>query len=217
MWLIDFNTKIKKTDMQGLFRIGVFYDGSHFVYAQNYLYAKKYGWLTFRPFHKLLEEYVRKQIQGDYDYKVVYSAWYQGLFSVASSDEKHLKIDRQRQLDLLHAGIDTKFQPMSHSKNTEKGIDVAMAIKVLEVGLADTMDLAILVTGDGDFVPLVQALMKNSIQVAVAYFEYKTDDGRQSFCNERLKEACSFEININSLETDREYKNLFSLLFIKPK
>ena len=130
-------------------------------------------------------------------------------------DEKHLKLDRRRHLDLLHAGIDTKFQPMSHSTNTEKGIDVAMAIKVLEVGLANTMDLAILVTGDGDFVPLVQALMKNSIQVAVAYFEYEDENGRKSFCNERLKDACSFEVNINSLETDREYKNLYSLLFRK--
>jgi uncharacterized LabA/DUF88 family protein len=202
--------------MQKLFRIGVFYDGNHFVYAQNYLYGQKYGWLSFRPFHKLLEEYVRKQIQGDYDYKVVYSAWYQGLFSVASSDEKHLKLDRQRHLDLLHAGIDTKYQPMSHSTNTEKGIDVAMAIKVLEVGLANTMDLAILVTGDGDFVPLVQALMKNSIQVAVAYFDYEDDKGRKSFCNERLKEVCSFELNINSLENDREFKTFFSSLFIKP-
>lgn len=202
--------------MEGLFRIGVFYDGNHFVYAQNHFYGKDKGWLTFRPFHKLLEQYVQKKIQGNYDYKVVYSAWYQGLFTVASSNERHLKLDRKRHHDLLHAGIDTKFQPMSQSSNTEKGIDVAMALDVLEAGLTDTMDLAILVTGDGDFVPLVRALMKNSIQVATAYFEYETDEGRKSFANERLKDACSFEININSLESDREFKNMFSSLFRKP-
>jgi hypothetical protein len=58
--------------------------------------------------------------------------------------------------------------------------------------------------------------MKNSIQVAVAYFDYKDENGRKSFCNERLKDACSFEININSLEKDREFKNSFFSLFIKP-
>ena len=147
--------------MQGLFRIGVFYDGNHFNYAQNYFYGNGYGWISFQPFHRLLEDYIRKQIQGDYDYKVVYAAWYQGLFSASNAEEKHLKLDRHRHHDLMHAGIDTKFQPMSQTSNTEKGIDVAMAIDVLEVGLTDVIDLAILVTGDGDFVPLVRSLMKH--------------------------------------------------------
>jgi len=33
-------------------RIGVFYDGSYFTYAQMHYYAdQKLGWLTFTPFH----------------------------------------------------------------------------------------------------------------------------------------------------------------------
>lgn len=198
--------------MEGLFRIGVFYDGSHFNYAQNYFYGKELGWLSFKPFHKFLEEYVRKHIQGDFDYKVVYAAWYQGLYTTANSDEKHLKLDRQRHHDLMHAGIDAKFLPMAQSSNMEKGVDVAMALDILEVGLSDIVDLAFLVTGDGDFVPLVRSLMKHSITVGLAYFEYE-EDGRKSFANERLKDACSLAININSLETDREFKSNFKSLF----
>ena len=39
-------------------RIGVFYDGSYFNYAQRYFYfQRKLGWLDFRPFHALIESY----------------------------------------------------------------------------------------------------------------------------------------------------------------
>lgn len=32
-------------------RIGVFYDGSYFTYAQNFFYHnRKLGWLDFQPF-----------------------------------------------------------------------------------------------------------------------------------------------------------------------
>jgi len=48
--------------MQGILRIAVFYDGSHFNYAQNHFYGRKLGWLSFSPFHKFIEEYVRKHL-----------------------------------------------------------------------------------------------------------------------------------------------------------
>ncbi len=197
--------------MEGILRIGVFYDGSHFNYAQNHFWGKKLGWLSFQPMHKLFEDYIRKHYQGFLDYKVVYAAWYQGLHPTTQATEKNLKLDRNRHQDLLHAGIEAKFHPMSQTQG-EKGIDVAMAIDILQVGIEGTIDVAILVTGDGDFVPLVRALMKKGMGVIVAYFEYE-EDGRKSFANERLKDACNFVLNINSLEKDKDYKNTFKSLF----
>jgi uncharacterized LabA/DUF88 family protein len=47
----------------------------------------------------------------------------------------------------------------------EKGIDVALAVDALQVGLGGTIDIAVLVTGDGDFVPLVRALNKQGVRV----------------------------------------------------
>ena len=69
-------------------RIGVFYDGTFFTKAQNYFWGQKYGWLSFQEFHKLLENYIRTKEQGHSSYKVVYSAWYQGLFTSTNADEK---------------------------------------------------------------------------------------------------------------------------------
>ena len=201
--------------MDGLLRIGVFYDGNHFTYAQNHFWGQKQGWLSFQPFHGLIENYISKHYQGFIDYKVVHSAWYQGLFTSSKAEEKRLKLDRNRHHDLMHAGIESKFYPMSQSQNNEKSVDVAMAIDILQIGLEGTMDVVVLVTGDGDFVPLVRALMKKGMSVVVAYFEYQEGD-RKSFANERLKEACNFVLNINALEKDKDYKNTFKSLFRQP-
>ena len=198
--------------MEGILRIGVFYDGNHFTYAQNYFWGQKLGWLSFPPFHKLIEDYSRKHYPGFFDYKVVNSAWFQGLFTSPNAEEKRLKLDRNRHHDLMHAGIESKFFPMSQSHNNEKAVDVAMAIDIMQIGLDGSCDVVVLVTGDGDFVPLVRALMKRGIVVMVAYFEYE-EDGRKSFANERLKEACNYAININGLEKDKEFKNAFKSLF----
>lgn len=198
--------------MQGILRIAVFYDGSHFSYAQNYFYGRGLGWLSFQPFHRLIEDFISKKLPGDFEYRVVYAAWYQGLYTVKNAEEKNLKLDRQRHHDLMHAGIETKFQPMSQTAG-EKGIDVAMAIDILEMALSEgTFDVAVLVTGDGDFVPLVRSLMKHSTTVANVYFEYE-ENGHKSFSNERLKDACNYILNINSLEKDKDYKNNFKTLF----
>lgn len=61
-------------------RIGVFYDGSYFNYAQRYFYfQRKLGWLDFRPFHALIESYVRAKEQGYSNYRVVQGEQKRGL------------------------------------------------------------------------------------------------------------------------------------------
>ena len=196
-------------------RIGVFYDGTFFVRAQNYFWGQKYGWLSFQEFHKLLELYVETKIQGYSDYKIVCSAWFQGLYKESKATEDNLRLDRKRHHDLLHAGIEPKNIPMSESLG-EKGIDVYMAVETLQVGLDDKIDIAILVTGDGDFVPLVRTLMKNGVRVGIAFFEY-TDKEHKSFANERLISSANFAVNINSLENDREFKTEFKTIFRQPE
>lgn len=193
-------------------RIGVFYDGSNFTYAQNHFYhTRKLGWLEFTALHQLIENTMRDKEQGYNNYKVVYAGWYQGLYHEKDATEKQLRQDRKRHIDMLHAGIEPKFMPMSETKG-EKGIDIIMAMDALQIGLEDKIDIAVLVTGDGDFVPLTRALMKNGIRVMAAYFEYK-DKNHHGFINERLLNACNYVLNINSLEQDKKYQASFKGLF----
>jgi len=198
-------------------RIGVFYDGSYFNYAQRYFYhQRKLGWFGFRAFHTLIENYVRVKEQGYNNYRIVYAAWFQGLFPSSTATEKQLRSDRNLYHDLMHAGIDPKYLPVSQSGQAEKGADVALAIDALQVGLEGKIDIAVLVSGDGDLVPLVRALMKQGIRVMAAYFQYEEAEYK-SFINERLLAVCNYELNVNQLETDKNFKATFKSLFRKPE
>lgn len=199
---------------QGLIcRIGVFYDGTFFAHAQRYFYhERKAGWLRFQPLHAFLEHFVSTKEQGFASYKVVYAAWHQGLFTVKAATEDHLRSDRNHQHDLLHAGIEPRYLPMSQTQG-EKGVDVALAVDALQIGLDGKIDVAVLVTGDADFVPLVRALNKQGIRVLAAYFAFTDNAGRKCFVNERLLNCCNYSIDITALDKDREYKTFFKSLF----
>ncbi len=202
---------------RSLCRIGVFYDGSYFTYARRYFYFdRKLGWLDFKPFHGLLENYIRTKEQGYNHYRVVYGAWFQGMFGASQAEEKQLRSDRNLYHDLMHAGIDPKFIPMPQAGSGEKGADVALAIDAMQVGLDGKIDIAVLVTGDADFVPLVRALMKQGVRVIAAYFEYEHGD-HKSFINERLLNVCNYFININEMEKDKDFKAIFKGLFRRPE
>ncbi len=196
-------------------RIGAFYDGSFFTYAQQYLYhEKKLGWLAFQPLHNFFENFLSQKEQGYSSYKVVYASWHQGLFTTKNTDEKRLRSDRNRYHDLMHAGIEPKYLPISQQAK-EKGTDIAMAVDALQVGLDGKIDIAVLVTGDGDFVPLVRALNKQGIRVLAAYFEYEDNQGNKSFINERLLNSCNYAVDIIKLENDKDFKSSFKNLFRK--
>ena len=197
---------------KSLCRIGVFYDGSFFTYAQHYFYAgRKLGWLMYTPFHALIESHIREKEQVFSSHRVVYAAWFQGLFTSGQSNDQQRRKDRNRDLDLMHAGIEARYVPMSQAGG-EKGIDVALAVDALQVGLSGTIDSAVLGTGDGDFVPLARALMKHGVPVSSVYFEYEDERGK-SFINDRLLNACNYSLNVNALETDRKYQGVFRGLF----
>ena len=203
-------------DPKSFCRIGVFYDGSYFNYAQRHFYHNRdMGWLDFRPFHALLETYIRGREQGYSNYRIVYAAWFQGLFPSTQATEEQLRFHRNLYHDLMHAGIDPKYLPVSQSGQGEKGADVALAIDALQIGLEGKIDIAVLVTGDGDLIPLARALMKQGVRVMAAYFEYEAGKDK-SFINERLLNVCNYGLNVNSLETDKDFKRSFRSVFRKP-
>ncbi len=194
-------------------RIGVFYDGTFFAYAQRYLYHdRQLGWLQFQPLHTFFEDFLKQKEQGYSSYKVVYASWHQGLFTVKNATDEQLKNDRNLYHDLMHAGIEPKYLPMSE-QGEEKGIDVAMAVDALQIGLAGKIDIAVLVTGDGDFVPLVRALKKENIRVLAAFFDFKDNQGKPGFISERLLNSCNYNVNISKLENNKDYKSSFKNLF----
>lgn len=183
------------------------------MHAQRYFYYdRKVGWLSFQPFHKFLEDFVKTKEQVFAHYKVVYASWHQGLFTAKDATEEQLRFERNRYHDLLHAGVEPRYLPMSQTQG-EKGIDVALAVDALQTGLDGKIDIAILVSGDGDFVPLVRVLNKQGIRVVAAYFDFIDKAGKKCFINERLLNCCNYTVEVSALDKDREFKTAFKSLF----
>ena len=183
-------------------------------YAQHFFYhEKKVGWLRFRELHQFIEKFISGKEQDFASYKVAYASWHSvGLFTIKGATDDQLKRERNLYHDLMHEGIEPEYLPMSESHG-EKGTDVALAVDALQIGLDKKIDIAVLVSGDGDFVPLVRALNKQGVRVLAAYFGFTAKDGRKSFINDRLLSAVNYAVDINGLETDKDYKQDFRMLF----
>lgn len=195
-----------------LSRIGVFYDGSYFTYAQlHYNTQPNKGWIVFEPFHELVETIIADKEQGYNSYKVVYASWFQGLKHTKQTETKHLEMERNRHIDLIDAGVELKFTHNNHEQ-AEKGVDVKMALEVLQVALDDKIDIAVLITGDGDFIPLVRALMKQGKRVLLLYFDYENEHNK-SFANKRLINSCNYSISFSEIESNKTFKPYFKNLF----
>lgn len=89
---------------------------------------------------------------------------------------------------------------------TEKGVDVQIAVDMLELAFVNAYDTAILVSGDGDFAGLVKSIKRLGKRVEVAYVE-----GRPAF---HLNQECDVFIPLEkkflqSIKVTPKFPKLF--------
>jgi uncharacterized LabA/DUF88 family protein len=101
---------------------------------------------------------------------------------------------------LTGAGIELRVKDVQEFSSGEKKADWDVGMAVDAVRLADKADAIVLMTGDGDFVPLVQYLQGRGVLVEVAAFAEST--------NAQLREVADRFFDLSS--QDRE-------LLISPK
>ena len=65
--------------------------------------------------------------------------------------------------------------------------DINMAVDMVEGACDNEYDLAILVSGDGDFVPAVRSVKRKGKSVKNVYFKNSSSKNLKSFCNESLE------------------------------
>jgi uncharacterized LabA/DUF88 family protein len=76
---------------------------------------------------------------------------------------------------LTSAGIELRVKDVQEFSSGEKKADWDVGMAVDAVRLADKVDAIVLMTGDGDFVPLVQYLQGRGVLVEVAAFAESTN------------------------------------------
>ena len=216
----------------------VFYDGNYFKQGQIYFkYKEKRGWFSLPELHSLFEKYVASKSKAPTDVtKVVAAHYYDGRTTTKVADADQLEKERDFEMALIDAGIVPHYLPVRETPKSghgedddikyslaQKGVDVELAIDVLDSAHEDRYDVAVLVTGDADFIPLVRRITSLNKQALIAHFEiesWKDDRGiphRPTYAARSLVDAASWSLNFNNLVKDSDWKTEVKALFFKPK
>lgn len=218
-------------------RVMVFYDGNYFKQGQLFFrYKEKRGWFSLPELHSVFEKYVASKCKAPTDItKVVAAHYYDGRTTTTVATHEQLERERDFELALINAGIVPHYLPVSETAKpagageevkyqlAQKGVDVQLALDVLDLAHADRYDVAILVTGDADFVPLVRRITSLGKQALLAHFNIEawTDNQgkvhRPTYTSRSLQEAASWCLNFNAWVKDPDWKAEAKSVFFQPK
>ena len=173
----------------GLLRIGVFYDGNYFSHVSNYyLYEhERKARLSITGLHAFIRDEVARHEGADKRFcQIVDAHYFRGRLS-AKAAERNDSLYRERQFDdvLIREGVTMHFMPVTGDRVgnfAEKGIDVWFALEAFELAVHKRFDVSVLVTGDGDFVPLVRKLntLGTRVMLLAWDFDYQRDGEPQA-------------------------------------
>jgi len=141
-------------------RVQIFIDGSNLYHAlKAECQSTK---LDYWQFSKLLAN-GRKLIRTNYY-----------ISTIDATRSADTAISQQRFLDALRhvPYVTIRSRPLTYKNNipVEKGVDILIAADMLTGALRDCYDTAILVSGDGDFAPVLDEIKRAGKQVENATF-----------------------------------------------
>jgi uncharacterized LabA/DUF88 family protein len=147
-------------------RVQIFIDGSNLYHAlKNECKSVNLDYLKF----SYLLTHGRKLIRT--------------YFYISTLDATKRLADAQAQQRFLSAlrevsYITIKHRPLNYTKGVpiEKGVDILIATDMLTNALRDCYDTAILVSGDGDFAPVLEEIARAGKQIENAVFRSSRSD-----------------------------------------
>ena len=152
-------------------RIAVFIDGNNFYFGLRKLYGKNKNLKTF-GFEKFSKFLAGKG-------KVVAIYYYNALLDKEHNPEKYESqkefFEKLKQIPDFHLVLCKLLK--RNITGTDKFYyiikedDIHMAVDMVENACDDNFDLAVLVSGDGDFVPAVRSVKKKNKIVKNIYFK----------------------------------------------
>lgn len=215
----------------------IFYDGNYFKQGNIYFnYKERRGWFSLPELHTFLERFVAPLHSSSAELtKVVGAHYYDGRTSLKASTPELLERERGFEMALIDAGIVPHYLPLRETENrnaaedeprfklAQKGVDVELALDVLDYAHDDRFDVAVLVTGDQDFVPVIRKITSLGKHAVVAHFaiepwkDDRGEDHRGTYCSRALIDAASWTINFNHVVKDANWKTEVKSMFFQPK
>lgn len=167
-------------------RIAVFYDGTYFSKVSDYyMYQhERKARVSINGLHEFIVAEVGKQEGVDARHcQIVDASYFRGRFTAQQAQEKDKLYSERVFEDVLMRAHITLHQ--HHLKTRpdgsyeEKQIDVWLALEAYEMASLKKYDVCVLISGDGDFVPLVRKLNTLGSRVMLLGWDFTYErDGR---------------------------------------
>ncbi len=146
-------------------RIAVFYDGTYFNKVSNYYayHHERQARLSVKGLHAFITAEVAKAEQVEpRRCQIVDAAYFRGRLTAQQAlEQDKLYTERLFEDVLMRADVTLYQQHVAVRPDgtfEEKSIDVWLALQAYEMASFKRYDVCVLLTGDGDFVPLVRKL-----------------------------------------------------------
>lgn len=211
-----------------LIRIGVFYDGNYFLHVSNY-YAfnhTRQSRISIRGLHEFIRHQVAEEEASEARHcQIVDSHFFRGRLAAQEAQQRGNLLYYERVFDdiLMWENVVTHYLPVrtTGGRREEKGIDVWMALEAYELTLLKKLDVVVLITSDGDYVPLVRKLNTLGARVMVLAwdFEFVDNDGNRivTRTSQELIEEVTYPLAMHEMLETRSRRNdvLIQNLFVQ--
>jgi uncharacterized LabA/DUF88 family protein len=112
------------------------------------------------------------------------------VFDAIQSTDRSVDVPKRRLLDALrYQGFRVVVREVSFAEGEQKEVDIALATEMLANAFRDAYDVAILVSGDRDFVPAVERIRAEGRRVEVAFFTRATSPEQGSSFSHHLQKV----------------------------
>ncbi len=169
-----------------LIRIGIFYDGNYFLHVSNY-YNYQHDMrsrISIAGLHALIRELVAEEEGTAHRFcQIVDAHYFRGRLSAGEAQRSN-KLYPDRIFDdvLMSEGITTHYMPLRSraGKKEEKGVDVWLAMEAYDQAVHRDFDVFVLISSDGDYVPLIRKLnaLGTKVMLLAWDFDYVDDNGK---------------------------------------
>ena len=214
-----------------LLRIGLFIDGAYFSKVSSYYYYthERKARLSLSGLNDFIREEVASQEGVDKRFcQVVDAHYFRGRLDAETAHERGvLKSERLWEDVLIREGVTLHFMPLTRSNvssdHEEKGIDVWFALEAFELAMYKRFNVSVLITGDGDFVPLIRKLntLGTRVMLLAWDFEYEDNAGimRTTRTSQHLINEVTYPVMMADEIDSRSRRNdpLINNLFFKPR
>lgn len=218
------NVAITNSNPSRCLRIGVFYDGGFFHHISNYYrYSHpRRQRISVPGLHEFIRVHAAECEGVDPSCAhIVEAHFFRGRFSAQQTLARD-KLYTERLFDdvLMNENVTTHYRAIQG--NSETGVDVWLSLEALDIAMRGRIDLAVLVAGDSDFVPLVTKL--NSLGVRVMLlgwnFDYTDDTGayHQTTTSIRLLGEVTYPVAMHEIMegTESSRDPVVRGLFVEP-